>query len=314
MSLFKKIMVVTLIIASVSIGIGAYIIYERGYSMDNLSSDISQLLDGENIDFDIGSLEPLSFSGNYSLENKTDIVLSTSLGEVTVITHDGEELMLSIDGQVSKKYLKDYLDVKETSNQITFKLFDHSRNRALISRGADNLEIILRIPKAFTDSLKLANISDDISVNSIELSRLKIETVSGEIDIDDALIDELDLATVSGDIEVTSQVGFVRAESVSGDLTLKNVEGFKIDSVSGDLEIDLKEDFKESKADSVSGNITLNSIGRSEINYDFETISGNITINRLGSELDLGNRAKNKGLNTNLVKTSTIRGDITLNN
>ena len=51
-----------------------------------------------------------------------------------------------------------------------------------------------------------------------------------------------------------------------------------------------------------------------QIAYDFETVSGNITIERLGSELNLGNKTMNKGINTNLVKISAVSGDITLNN
>ncbi|NLB21244.1 MAG: DUF4097 domain-containing protein [Clostridium sp.] len=314
MSIFKKTMVVTLIVASVSIGIGAYIIYERGYSIDNFSKDISQLLDGEDINIDLGPLEPLSFRENYFIGDKTNIILQTSLGEIDVSSYDGEELMLSIEGQVAKKYLKDYIDVKESNDQITFKLFDHSRTRTFITREAADLEITLKIPKSYGENLKLSNISDDISVTNINLSNLKIETISGEVDIYEGEIDELDLATVSGDIEVQSQVGFINGESVSGDLSLGNIQGFKIDSVSGDLDISLDHQPKASQGESISGHITLNILGQDEITYDFETISGNITIERLGSELNVGNRAKNKGLNTNVVKTSTISGDITLKN
>ncbi len=314
MSTFKKIMVVTLMVASVSIGIGAYIIYERGYSVDNFSKDISKLFDGEDMDIELGPLETLSFSENYFVSDKTSINLHALLGEINVSSYDGEELILSIEGQVAKQYLKDYIDVKETNDQITFELFHSSRKSNFLSREANDLEITLKIPKNYGENLNISNISDDITVTDLSLSSLKIETTSGEVDIYEGEIDELNLATVSGDVDVESQVGFVYGESVSGDLYLGNTQGFKINSVSGDVDINLYHLPKESQGESVSGNITLNILGRGEIAYDFETVSGNITIERLGSELNLGNKTMNKGINTNLVKISAVSGDITLNN
>ena len=128
MSLFKKIMVTTLVVASVSIGIGAYIIYEKGYSLDNLSSDFRQIVDGDDLELKLGNLKSLSFEQSYALKGKGSIGLETKLGDVQVVTYDGEDVVLLIQGEVAEKYQRDYLQVKETSEGINFKLFDGIRN------------------------------------------------------------------------------------------------------------------------------------------------------------------------------------------
>lgn len=314
MSVFKKVVVTTLIIASVSIGIGAYIIYERGYGTENFTRDLSQLIEGEDLDIEFGDLEPLNFAKNYPLGNKKKITVITKLGEVNISPYDGDEIRLYIEGEVSDKFLEDYLKVRDTEDEIRFELFDRARNRFFLTREADGVEISLEIPRGFDQNLRVENISDDIDVRNLNLLTIDIETVSGDIEIENGKINEINFSTVSGDVDMDSQVEFANVESVSGDILLEQTKGFDVETVSGDAIIYLNNDFTKSQGESVSGDITLNMIGRSEISYDFESVSGNITINLDDNEINLGNKAKNKGLNDKIVKINTISGNITLKN
>ena len=54
MSGFKKIVVTTLIIASVSIGIGAYIIFESGLGTGEIAEEIRNLIGGNEISINLG--------------------------------------------------------------------------------------------------------------------------------------------------------------------------------------------------------------------------------------------------------------------
>lgn len=314
MSLFKKVVVGTLIVASVSVGIGAYIIYETGYSPKDLANDLRQVLDGRDVDFEMGPLYPLDYKENYEIQGKEKIALQTKLGEITVVPYDGDELVLTIEGEVAEKYTNNFLEVKETGPSLEIKLFDRSKNISFFSKESHELEITLQIPKAYEKQLNLATISEDIEVNDLKLAGLTLDTISGEVEVYGGQMDEIDLSTVSGDAVVDSQVKFIKGESVSADVSLKQVKGFKVNTVSGDLEVYLEDRLEESKADTVSGNVVIEILGQKEVSYDFDTVSGNITIETQNREISVGKAAKNKGLNGNVVKISTVSGDITLKN
>ncbi len=314
MSLFKKIVVGTLIVASVSIGIGAYIIYEKGYSTNDLGQDFKKLLDGEQVQLDLGNLKSLSFEGSYILNGKDKITLDTNLGDVQVSTYDGNDLILMVEGEVAERYYKNYLQVKETSGELTFKLFDGLKRPSFFRKESNNLMITLKVPKAYSEDMEISTIAGDIQGNELTLGELTLNSISGDVDILRGNQDEVLFSMISGDLNVDGEVAYISGDSVSGDVTLKNATGFDVETVSGDLVISSYDQPENSQVESVSGNIRIEILGKKEVSYDFETISGEITVETLGRVLSLGKTAKNKGTNGNIVKGSTVSGDILLKN
>lgn len=300
--------------ASVSIGIGAYIIYERGYSVNDLGKDIEKILDGDDLELDLGNLKSISFEEKYILTGKEIISLEAKMGDVLVVPYDGDDLILTIQGEVAEKYHQNYIEIKETSNEIHFSLFDRMKSQSFFQRNSNNLVVTLKIPLKYQKNLALTTVFSEIEIIDVNLASLTVTSISGDVEVQGGIQDELVFELVSGDINVDSEVLQIKGETVSGDVSLKKIRGFTIDTISGDLEVVLTDEPLKSQGETVSGNLTIEILGNMEISYDFETVSGDITIETFGSELTLGKSAKNKGLNENIVKASTVSGDITLKN
>ncbi len=314
MSLFKKIVVTTLVVASVSIGIGAYIIYEKGYSLNDLNNDFEKIVDGDNLELELGNLKSLSFEERYSISGKDKVTLETKLGDVKVVAYEGDEVILTIKGEVAEKYQKDYLQVKETPEGINIKLFDRIRNLSFFRRNSNNLVITLKIPVDYKKNLELTTVSGQIEVTDTNLDILTITSISGEVDLQGGSQKEVVFSMVSGDLSADSTAGYIKGETVSGDVTLKKTKGFNVSTISGDLSVYLYDEPIKGQGETVSGDLYIEIVGSKEVSYDFETVSGDITIETLGRVQSLGKSAKYMGLNENIVKGSSVSGDLTLKN
>jgi len=309
---FKKVIAVTLIIASVAIGIGAYILYESGFNAGDLRTNLNKFFNGNDFSLNLGNAVPVSENKEFALGNKKDIVIETSIGQLIITENDGDTIKMSLEGDIPSKYEKTYLEITDTDEEL--KIFALEEINSLGSFGLNdyNLTINLSIPKKYVGNLDISTVSGENSVTGLELSSLDVSSVSGDITLQDGKYGSLKFYNVSGNVFAYSEAGKAQGESVSGNMTLTSVnEGISLKSVSGNIKATIAALKGKATADSVSGEIEIVLLDSSKISYKLSTLSGKLTVDD-GGAVQTGEKSMTKTVagTDRFIDASTVSGNI----
>jgi putative adhesin len=165
--------------------------------------------------------------------------------------------------------------------------------------------------------VELGVVSADAVVSGITAAT-KVKSVSGDVTLD-GLRADISSQTVSGDLETRHLYGDLRFTTVSGDLTVVDGQSsqVKAETVSGDVTLDLDvQAGARLSLSSVSGDVTLRLPDSAGVQVDVKTMSGNLT-----SAFD-GVRNESKpgrstlrgsvGSGDGFLQAKTVSGDVTL--
>ncbi|HSR04882.1 MAG TPA: DUF4097 family beta strand repeat-containing protein [Proteiniclasticum sp.] len=311
MSGFKKIIVTTLIIASVSIGIGAYIIFESGLGTGEIADEIRNLFSGNEISFNLGSGVDVEEDLSYSMDNKKMILLDTKVGDLEVNGYDGDEIRLLVEGSVPERYLERYLKVEESGDELKIYFYKDISNLNFSFGNNYNLDIELLVPEEYLGNVHFENVSGDITLEDIFAKEVHVENISGDIVLEAGDHDKVTFNNISGQFISYSSIKVLEGESVSGKITATEVnDSFKLDSVSGSVNIGAKTLLRDAEIGTISGSVSVEIEDLDDLSYDLSSISGKITVDT-SEGINQSSQSLERNVNNTLkLDVSTVSGKI----
>jgi len=272
MSGFKKVVITTLIIASVSIGIGAYIVYESGVGTGELAESINKLLERGDISVSLGETKEVREEQSFSYEDKSSIEISVPIGEVKVTSYEGDEIRLLVEGKVPENYMDRYLEIREEKGSLKISLYKGMGNINLNFFNRYDIRMSLEVPEGYEGDLDVSNVSGDVIVGGLRLRELSLENISGDLILESGSSEEVDFDVVSGQFISYGEVGRLSGNSISGKITATDIRNSAdVESVSGNLSVENREGINQSSR-SLKRNI--NNSPRADVS----TVSGSVRI------------------------------------
>lgn len=311
---FKKVIATTLIIASVAVGIGAYILYESGLSRQEIEESIKNFFKGNEINLDLGDAVSVSEEKVIVLGGKEEISINTSLGDIEVREHDRDDILLKLEGNVPSKYRDNYYQVSDTGTKLQIDVLKKITNLNIIGLNNYDIKITLLVPKGFKGDMSLTTVSGETLVEGLELDALTLTGVSGDMTLRDGIYGALNFKNVSGDVYSDSETGTANGDTVSGEITLTGVRDWvKLNTVSGRIKSTIGEIQGTAKLVSVSGDIDVEVLNSGEVSYKLSSISGRLSAEDNGvvtkGEKSLSETFTNA---EGLIDASTVSGSISI--
>ncbi len=311
MSGFKKVVVATLIIASVSIGIGAYIVYESGVGTGELADTINKLLERGDINVNLGETKEVREEQSFSYEDKKNIEISVPIGDVKIKAYEGNEIKLLVEGKVPENYLDRYLEITEEKDSLKISLYKGMGNINLNFFNRYDISLSLEVPVGYQGDLDVSNVSGDILVDGLNLKKVSLENISGDLIVESGTIEDVDFDVVSGQFISYGDIGRLSGNSISGKITATGIRSSAdVESVSGSVSLKFLESTKEVEVETISGSVELDFIGLEDLSYDLESVSGSLTVeNREG--INQSTRSLKRNINNSpTVDVSTVSGAV----
>lgn len=311
MSGFKKIIVTTLIIASVSIGIGAYIIFESGLDTGEIRDEIRNLFSGNEISLNLGSGVEVEEDRSYSMDNKEMILLDTKIGDVEVNGYDGDEIRLLVEGSVPERYLEGYLKVEESADELKIYFYKDISNLNFSIGNSYDLDIELLVPEEYLGNMHFENVSGDITLEDIYAKEVRVENISGDIVLEAGDHDKVTFSNVSGQFISYSSIKVLEGDSVSGKITATEVnDSFRLDSVSGSVNVSAETLLRDAEIGTISGSVKVEFEELDDLSYDLSSISGKITVDTSEGINQSSQSLERNVNNTVKLDISTVSGKI----
>lgn len=209
----------------------------------------------------INQTRPLDTRGRVEIENLK--------GKVEVVAWDRPEVKLS--GTLGDGVER--LAVEGDGRVLRIKVQYPSRNR-----DAEPSQLVVQMP--LLADLEVETVSADIDVTGMASRELELESVSGDI-VANGAPRRGGISSVSGDIRLAMNSPSLRAETVSGQLTVQGrLDGtIALESVSGDIRLDtLGERARKLSASSVSGDMDLKLGLAEDGEIRMESVSGDLRL------------------------------------
>ncbi|MFS1514207.1 DUF4097 family beta strand repeat-containing protein [Chengkuizengella sp. SCS-71B] len=209
-----------------------------------------------------------------------NIEIDTSSVDVNVIPTEKGELIVTLSGEVSKRYEEVYdLILEERGDMLQIEL---KEKNIFFNVGfvINKVDLQVEIPQKLYDSVKVDVTSGDIEVAQLQANDLTLTTSSGNVTIEELNANDVELAATSGNISAKNGVisSDILMETSSGNIDAENIisNTLTMEVASGNIEYTNNE-VKTSNLQTSSGNITIyNDELKGDINA--KTTSGDITI------------------------------------
>lgn len=218
--------------------------------------------------------------------------VESNIFNVELKVYKGRGLKVDIENYEKVKKDKNIkFEISEISNQININNSVVIINAQVISgESSSNSEVIAKtkLNIYIPQSIKLSDIiikttSSDIKVADIKLEdEILLESVSGDLTLKNIKCKNLKLKATSGDIQVSNSILHkVRCETFSGDCIVEKSEINILDckTTSGNVDI-CRCDGEETELISVSGDILASALKYR--NIDMHTTSGDVSLNNKG--------------------------------
>ncbi len=221
----------------------------------------------------------------------SNIEINWMNGIVSVDTHSGDYIIISEHGATDEDSRMRFL-----VRGSTLTIQSRKSERFMFDNPEEKTLVVL-IPQAMAENLtelSIESLSGSIKIANIKSERLFIESVDAEISVSEVVSRHLDVETVNADAEISGTFESIDAESVSGNVIIKNsvCPSISSDFVSGELKIYVpRESSFTASVDSVSGRFStefdftrrMNGyvVNGGEKSFDFETISGDVFVGLL---------------------------------
>ena len=204
-------------------------------------------------------------------------------GEVTVTSYEGETVLLE---ETSGLSLDEQLRWKVEDG--TLKIFPRKPFRFMGVIDLPNKDLHVYLPQGMVpEELEITTVSGEIGLNQFSCAEAALKTVSGNIDIIGCDVTALECESVSGDLDFNGNLQQLDWEGVSGnaELTVAAMPGkIRADCVSGDITVTMADGPGFTvETDTASGDfrcdfplVNSRRYGDGSADYQFESVSGNI--------------------------------------
>lgn len=306
----KKIAAITLIISSVSIGIGLYILYNSESSLEDFVLSIENFVNMKNNNIKKSDIVDIDEEYSYELEDENFLDIDSKISDIIIKTSKSDVITFKIKGNINKKYCKDYLDIKKDGNKFQVKILNNAnKNVSILNLG--KLDIEITIPENKFKEINYNTVSGDILIEDFNLEKLEIDSISGNIHLDKTKVNDLTCSLVSGNLFSSGTIDKINCDSVSGDVEILEVHSFNIETISGDVIVKSKILKDRNYLNSLSGDVKFHYDNLNEINIYLESVEESINYNNkkvnLDNFYDLNSFPEEK---INTLNIETISGDI----
>jgi len=209
----------------------------------------------------------------------------TAINESLDAAEDGEVVVSNVAGSVEiSGWSRNQVEITGSlGDGVEELIFERDDDEILIkvklprrnSRSGSS-ELIIKVPEK--SALKVNTVSADIDVQDVH-GEQNLQVVSGNISTEFHAA-ELKAEAVSGDLSVSSdnQDSNARLTTVSGNIDVENLAGeLKTETVSGDISI-IDSSFSRISAETVNGDLTLRAKFQPGGRMDLETVNGSVDV------------------------------------
>lgn len=226
------------------------------------------------------------YNETYSLEDIKKLDLDLTSFDVTIRDSEDNNIRVVVNGKEDRK---DLISISNDENVLKVK--QSAKKSICFGFCFYDDEVIIYVPKnEYNYSMKVKNVSGDVSILDKYDSNMEIETVSGDIDIEGSL--DLDVKSVSGDINVKN-AGNLVVKSTSGDINIDTALSVILDTKSGEVDINST---KYVELKTISGDVNINNL----------EIDGTSSIVTTSGEVNVYN------INDVYIETKTTSGDVSI--
>lgn len=272
---FKKITIITLIISSVSVGIGLYILYSSGSNLKDFAVVVERFINMKNINIKKVDIIKINEEYSYDLKDETELYIDSKISDINIKTSDSDDLKIKVNGTINKGYYSDYLNINKNNNKFEIKVLNNAnKNISILNLGKLSIEVIL--PKNRFKNINLTTVSGGILTNDFYVESLKVDSISGDLHLDKTTVNELTCNIVSGNLYSKGTVGKINCDSVSGNISLSDIETAKIKTLSGNIDIYYKNLLDKSSLDTISGDINARFKTFDDMSIGIESVSGDL--------------------------------------
>ncbi len=142
--------------------------------------------------------------------------------------------------------------------------------------------------------IKVVSTTGTVNIKKVDKANVEVQTENGKVNID-KVQGVFNITTLTGAISVSNAAGSIKLKSNSGVVNVSDAEGdLSLDSGDGALTVK-----------NIKGNLNTNTIGGKQT---IDQIEGNLDLNSKGGIIRM------TYVNAELIKASTIRGDISFGN
>lgn len=205
-------------------------------------------------------IEKSIISQNYSLVEIEKISFDFKKSNSTFIVGDSEELVIVQDSMEEKFYL----NYKQKGNVLSFVEDSYIIN-------PQKKKYVIYVPENYLNKVSITNGFGEVNISNID-NDIDINNNSGKLDLD--TIHNIDIKDVSGDISLKNVEGVVNVSTSTGDIIAKDIVGMiNAETITGDISITGFDAVGESYFENVSGDIVLQVVPESlcKINYSNDT-------------------------------------------
>jgi lia operon protein LiaG len=302
----KKIIWITTAVAIVSLGIAAVLFFTTGMGGPWES--------GKGITVD----ERRSFG----LNGIEDIEVRTSSTDVFLGAGEGNTIVTHLHGTVytGQADAIPALAAEEAGEVIAISTERKDGLRWVLGFFSSDLILEIQIPNQYRGALVVHTSSGDVEISDQILSELSVETSSGTMQLHSIQAATITLDSSSGDQTVEGiNAGHSQMSSSSGEIQVKDLQGgAKAESSSGDITLRYGEFDSDLEVRSSSGDVELFLTEAAEFHVEARASSGDIdcafpvTLSGADSEMRRNRLFGTVGEGTHKVVVQTSSGDITI--
>ena len=205
-------------------------------------------------------IEKSIISQDYSLVDIEKISFDFKKSNSTFLIGDGDDLVI-VQNTMEEKF---YLNFKQKGNTLCFDEDSYIIN-------PQKKKYIIYIPKSYLNKITITNGFGEVDVSNIK-NDIDINNNSGKITFNN--IGNINIKDVSGDISLKNIEGLINVSTSTGDIAVENIAGMiSAETITGDILITGFNILGESYFENVSGDIEIQMAPESlcKINYSNDT-------------------------------------------
>jgi lia operon protein LiaG len=302
----KTIVWITAVVAIVSLGIAAVLFFATGMGGPWVSGK----------GFTIDERRSIALSGI------ADINVRTSSTDVHLTASDGDAVEIWLHGTVytGEPDAVPALAAEHSGNVLEILLKRKDGRKWVLGFFSSDLIAEIRVPQQYRGTLVVDTSSGDVEISNQVLSELSVETSSGDVRLSSVQAATIAMDSSSGDQTVEGmKAEQSKLTSSSGEIRVKDLQGgAKAESSSGDITLRYSEFNADLEVRSSSGDVELYLTESAEFRVEAKASSGDIdcafpvTLNEADSESSRNRLFATVGEGTHQVVVQTSSGDITI--
>jgi lia operon protein LiaG len=302
----KTIVWITTAVAIVSLGIAAVLFFATGME---------------------GSWEPgngitVDDQRTLDLYNIGEIEIRTSSTDVYVAASEGDTVVMHLHGTVytGQVDVVPALSVEQSGEVLEISTERKEGRKWVLGFFSSDLILEIRVPQQYSGAVVVDTSSGEVEISDQVLSELSVETSSGDIRLNSIQAATILMESSSGDQTVEGlKAKHSKLISSSGEIRVKNLQGgAKAESSSGDITLRYSEFAADLEVRSSSGDVGLYLTESAEFRVEARASSGDIdcafpvTLSEADGEMRRNRLFGTVGEGAHQVMVKTSSGDITI--